>query len=112
MQNLDGECGDWIMPIKDSLDALHGRWKIPIIVAVSFGSKRFKEISREIPGITDKTLSKELKDLETNQLISRTVVNSFPVKVEYCITDHGRTLKNVMIELRSWGRLHRAKIIG
>jgi len=45
-----------------------GRWKIPIIIAVSFGSKGFKEIARELTGITDKTLSKELKDLEVNQL--------------------------------------------
>jgi DNA-binding HxlR family transcriptional regulator len=108
---LPGDCGEWIMPVKDALDALHGRWKIPIIIAVSFGSIRFKELSREIPGITDKTLSKELKDLEVNQLVSRTVVNSFPTRVEYEITDYGRTLKNLMIELRSWGRAHRVKIL-
>jgi DNA-binding HxlR family transcriptional regulator len=107
---LKGDCGEWIMPVKDALDALHGRWKIPIIIAVSFGSKRFNEIAREIPGITDKTLSKELKDLELNQLVSRTVINSFPLRVEYAITAHGRTLKNVMTELRSWGRAHRAEI--
>jgi DNA-binding HxlR family transcriptional regulator len=110
VSTLAGECGEWIMPVKDALDALHGRWKIPIIIAVSFGSKRFKEIGREVPGITDKTLSKELKELEINQLISRTVINSFPTRVEYQITDHGRTLKNVMTELRLWGRAHRAKI--
>ncbi|SDZ80431.1 winged helix-turn-helix transcriptional regulator [Pedobacter hartonius] len=81
------------------------------IIAVSFGSKRFKELAREIPGITDKTLSKELKDLEMNQLVSRTVINSFPTRVEYQITDYGRTLKNLMIELRSWGRAHRVKIL-
>jgi len=107
---LKGDCGEWIMPVKDALDALHGRWKIPIIIAVSFGSKRFNEIAREVSGITDKTLSKELKDLEVNQLVSRTVINSFPTRVEYAITDHGRTLKNVMTELRSWGRHHRAEI--
>ncbi|WP_158800425.1 helix-turn-helix domain-containing protein [Pedobacter sp. L105] len=107
---LTGDCGEWIMPVKDALDALHGRWKIPIIIAVSFGSKRFNEIAREVPGITDKTLSKELKDLEVNQLVSRKVINSFPTRVEYAITDHGRSLKNVMIELRLWGRAHRAKI--
>ena len=109
-KTLTGDCGEWIMPVKDALDALHGRWKIPIIIAVSFGSKRFNEIARDIPGITDKTLSKELKDLEVNQLVSRTVINSFPTRVEYAITDHGRTLKNVMTELRSWGRAHRVKI--
>jgi DNA-binding HxlR family transcriptional regulator len=63
------------MPVKDALDGLHGRWKMPIIIAVSFGSKRFNEIAREVPGITDKTLSKELKHLEVNQLLSRTAIN-------------------------------------
>lgn len=46
-----------------------------------------------------------------NQLVSRTVINSFPTRVEYQITDYGRTLKNLMIELRSWGRAHRVKIL-
>ncbi|WP_462266247.1 winged helix-turn-helix transcriptional regulator [Mucilaginibacter sp.] len=106
------ECNDWIIPVKDALDALHGRWKIPILISVSFGKKRFSQIAAEVSGITDKSLSKELKELEANQLISRTVVESFPPRVDYCITGHGRSLKNVITELRDWGRLHRQTMFG
>ena len=109
---LKGNCGEWITPVKDALDALYGRWKIPIIVAVSFGPKRFRQITAEVGGITDKSLSKELKELEINKLISRKVIDSFPPRVEYTLTEHGHSLKDLMIELRAWGRLHRLEMFG
>lgn len=105
-------CNKQILAVKDALDVLQGRRKLPIILALSFGSKRFKEVSRELGGITDKVLSKELKELEMNQLISRTVYDAFPPVVEYAITDHGRTLHKVITELAIWGNSHRKKIIG
>lgn len=105
-------CNKHILAVKDALDVLHGRWKLPIILALSFGTKRFKEISRELDGITDKVLSKELKDLEMNQLITRTVYDAFPPVVEYAITEHGRSLHKVIRELGNWGAGHRRKIIG
>jgi DNA-binding HxlR family transcriptional regulator len=67
------ECEKCIMAVKDALEVLHGRWKLPILVSLKFSNKRFKEISKDLNGITDKMLSKELKDLEMNQLITRTV---------------------------------------
>lgn len=100
-----------IMPVKDALEALSGKWKIPILVSLSSGTKRFKEISKEVGGITDKMLSKELKDLEMNKLISRTVRDTFPPTVEYSWTEHSRTLGNLIKELQSWGAVHRKKII-
>ena len=106
------ECSKNMLPVKDALDVLSGRWKLPIIVALMFGNKRFKQIASEIPGITDKMLSKELKDLEMNQLVTRTVYDAFPPKVEYEITQHGHTLKTLIMELGKWGTLHRKKIIG
>ncbi|NJL77109.1 MAG: helix-turn-helix transcriptional regulator [Saprospiraceae bacterium] len=72
------ECVKMILPVRDALEILSGRWKLPIIVSLSFGKKRFKEISRDVRGITDKMLSKELKELEINQLITRTVYDTFP----------------------------------
>lgn len=107
-----GECVKFILPVKDALEVLSGRWKLPIIISLKFGNKRFKEISKEMDGITDKVLSKELKELEANQLITRTVYDSFPPKVEYAITSHGLSLDTVILSLRSWGVTHRKKIIG
>jgi DNA-binding HxlR family transcriptional regulator len=106
------ECAEWILPVRDALDVLYGRWKLPIIICLTFGDKRFKQIKDEIPGLTDKSLSKELKELESNQLIIRTVYESFPPRVTYSITKHGRSLERVINELRDWGNDHRKLIIG
>lgn len=106
------ECINAILPVKDALDVLNGRWKLPILIALSFGNKRFKEISKDVQGITDKMLSKELKELEMNKLITRTVYDTFPPTVEYAATEHGRSLFDVIVALREWGIKHREKIIG
>ncbi len=106
------ECVQMILPVRDALDILSGKWKLPIIISLGFGNKRFTQISGEIPGITDRMLSKELKMLEENQLIKRTVYDAFPPVVEYSITPHGRSLEKVITELRTWGEQHRRKIHG
>ena len=105
------ECKLMLLPVRDSLEFLSGKWKLPIIITLSFGNKRFKEMAAEIEGITDKMLSKELRDLEQNQLVKRTVYDSVPVKVEYSLTDYGNSLDKVIMELRSWGMQHRKRIM-
>lgn len=105
------ECTEMLLPVRDALDIISGRWKLPIITALMFGEKRFTQISKEVHGITDRMLSKELKELELNQLIKRTVYDAFPPVVEYSITPHGMSLGNVIIALRDWGKQHRKKII-
>jgi DNA-binding HxlR family transcriptional regulator len=105
-------CMVTIRAVSDALEILNGKWKLPILVSLLTGKKRFKEIAKEVNGITDKMLSKELKDLEVNQLVKRKVFDSFPPAVEYTITPHGKTLQKVIVELRDWGMMHRRKIIG
>lgn len=105
-------CPKNALAIKDALEALEGRWKLLILFALSSGPKRFKEISKEVSGITDKTLSKELKNLEANKLINRAVYDTFPPTVEYTITAHGKSLEKVMDELHFWGLMHRREIMG
>jgi DNA-binding HxlR family transcriptional regulator len=106
------ECSRCIMLVKDSLDVLDGRWKLPILVSLKYSNKRFTQISRDVNGITDKMLSKELKELEMNKLIKRTVYDSFPPTVDYMLTDHGHSLDPVILALKEWGAGHRKKIIG
>jgi len=106
------ECVNMIVPVRDALDILSGKWKLPIIIALSFGNKRFKQIAHEIPNITDKMLSKELRDLEQNHLVKRTVYDTFPVTVEYSMTEYGKSLDKVIDELRKWGVAHRKRIAG
>jgi DNA-binding HxlR family transcriptional regulator len=105
-------CPKNMLSIRDALEALEGRWKLLILFALSSGPKRFGEIAKEVEGITDKMLSKELKNLETNKLVNRKVHDTFPPTVEYSITSHGRSLDKVIEELHFWGLSHRKKIIG
>src|SRR5258705_10181092 len=104
-------CTDMIRPVNDALGVLNGKWKLTIIISLSFGNKRFSEMSKEIPKITDRMLSKELRDLELNQLVKRTVYDTFPVTVEYSLTDYGDSLDKVITELRKWGTQHRKRIM-
>ena len=106
------ECSLMLIPVKDALEVLAGKWKLQIIIALTFGKKRFKEIAREIGGISDKMLSKELKEMERHQLIVRTVYDAFPPVVEYELTPHGKTLHKLIDSLREWGNIHRKKILG
>jgi len=101
-----------MLSIKYALEAVEGRWKSLILFALSESPKRFKQISREVNGITDKTLSKELKSLEENQLVIREVYNTFPPMVEYSITPHGLSLEKMIDELHFWGLAHRKQVIG
>lgn len=100
-----------MLSIRDALEALEGRWKLLILFALSTGPKRFKQLTREVSGITDKTLSKELKNLEENKLINRNAHDTFPPTVEYSITEHGLSLEKVLEELHYWGLSHRKKVI-
>jgi DNA-binding HxlR family transcriptional regulator len=104
------ECLQFIRPVRDVLDIINGKWKLPIIVALSVSNKRFKELERMLTGITARTLSKELKELEQNELVQRTVCDTSPVTVDYSLTSYGRTLDNVIAEMRTWGLQHRERI--
>jgi DNA-binding HxlR family transcriptional regulator len=106
------ECSSALMQTKDALDVISGKWKLQIIISISSGNKRFREIERSIPKITSKVLAKELKDLEEHQLIKRTVYDESPVLVEYTPTPYSATLQDVIEALRKWGANHRKKILG
>lgn len=107
-----GGCPKTMLSIKDALEAVEGRWKLLILFSLSESPKRFKQIAREVSGITDKTLSKELKNLEANKLVRRQVHDTFPPTVEYSITPHGMSLEKVIDELHFWGLAHRKEVIG
>jgi DNA-binding HxlR family transcriptional regulator len=96
--------------VKDALYALSGKWKLPLIIALQEGPKRFNEIQRTLGEITPKVLSKELREMELNQFIVRKVDTGSPVVVTYELTPYSTSLKNVLNELREWGLQHREQI--
>lgn len=106
----NGECKGRLLPVQDALYVINGKWKLPIIIALGFGNKRFKELQREISGITARMLSKELRDMEMNQLVKRTVYDTTPVTVEYELTNYSRSLEKVISALHEWGTQHRKRI--
>lgn len=102
----------YVLAVNDTLNVISGKWKLPILGTLMYGKKRFKEMERDIPKITPRMLSKELKDLEANGIISRTVIDSIPVTVEYELTDSGRTFKKVLDVMVEWGLEHRKVAMG
>ena len=107
------KCSDtYILAVNDTVNVIHGKWKLPIIGSLLFGKKRFKELEREIPKITPRILSKELRDLEVNGIVKRTVYDTIPVKVEYELTASGRSFERVMDVMVKWGLEHRENAIG
>lgn len=101
-----------MMAVQDSMDVLSGKWKIPIISSICYYNKRrFSDILNDVVGISNKMLSKELKELEINKLIKRTVLDTQPITVQYELTQHGLTLQTLIRNLTEWGIEHRKKII-
>ena len=98
--------------VRDTLYVLSGKWKLPIIVALMEGPRRFKDLQRTLQDITPKILSKELKELELNDFVTRTVHATTPVTVEYALTEYSKSLDNIIAEMRDWGLQHRQRLMG
>lgn len=102
-----------MMAIQDSMDVLNGKWKISIISSICYYSKRrFSDILNDVVGISNKMLSKELKELEMNKIVTRTVLDTQPITVQYELTEHGMSLRTIINNLTEWGITHRKEIIG
>ncbi len=105
------ECSRSLLPVRDALDVINGKWKLHIIASLLHGDKRFKDLQRDINNITAKMLSQELKSLEQHELVVRTVYDSSPVIVEYSLSEYGKTLKKLLGALREWGTEHRKRMM-
>lgn len=99
-----------VQALQDTIYVLGGKWKLPIINSLCNGNSRFREIERSIPGITTRMLSRELKDMETNQLIKRTVDPDIPSMIAYSPTDYCRSFGDIILEMIKWGKAHRELI--
>jgi DNA-binding HxlR family transcriptional regulator len=102
----------FVLAVNDTLNVINGKWKIPIMGTLHYGKKRFRELEREIPNITPRMLSKELKDLEANGIVTRTVYDSIPVVVEYELTKSGDSFSEVLDVMVRWGLQHRKNVMG
>ena len=89
--------------IKEIMKIFGGKWSFIIMGELHNGPKRFNELGRNL-GISTKSLSDALKNLESNQIIKRKVIPTVPVTVEYSLTDKGRDFERVFMEMKEWGR--------
>ena len=109
--NATPVCQVRMQAISDAMSLLSGKWKFHILGTLIEGNRLgFMDLLREIDGIGTKMLSKELQDLEMNNLVSRTVMNTKPITVEYSITEYGKTLSSLIDELANWGIEYRKSV--
>lgn len=111
MNQKNAVCKQKLMVTRDTMEVIQGKWRVPIIIALTFGNKRFGEIQREIVDISPKMLSQELKSLEINKIITRTLYDSMPVTVEYSLTPLGLSMQKMLDEILSWGTHFRDEIV-
>ena len=97
------ENGPYGCAVEAALDVIGSKWKGVILFHLLDGTKRFNELRRLIPGVTQRMLTLQLRELEKDKVINRKVYAEVPPKVEYSLTEHGKSLKDILHKLRDWG---------
>jgi DNA-binding HxlR family transcriptional regulator len=97
-------------PIEAAVDVFGGKWKALILWWLQERTWRFAELRRQIPGITEKMLTQQLRELEADGIVDRRVYPTVPPKVEYSLTEYGWSLKRALREICDWGRNHMERI--
>ena len=93
-------------PVEAALDIIGGKWKAILIFHILDGTKRFSDFGRLLPGLSPRILTTQLRELEADGVIARTVYPQVPPKVEYSITPFGQTLQPMLHELALWSDMH------
>jgi DNA-binding HxlR family transcriptional regulator len=99
-----GRRGPYICGIDAAMDVVSGKWKSLILWELNnYGTRRFGELKSGLPGVSEKMLIQHLREMEQDGLIHREVFREVPPKVEYSLTEHGRTLNEALRPLGEWG---------
>ncbi len=93
-------------PVEAALEVIGGKWKGVTLFHLMDGVKRFNELQRDVGSVTQRMLTKQLRELEAAGLVHREVYPVIPPKVEYSLTDKGQTLKPILLALKDWGETH------
>jgi DNA-binding HxlR family transcriptional regulator len=97
-------------PIETTLDVLGGKWKGMVLHRLLYGTMRFNELKRMIPPVTQRMLTRQLRELERDGVIRRKVYAEVPPKVEYSLTTFGLSLKPILLMMSDWGEQYQDKI--
>lgn len=98
--------------VEATLEVIGGKWKCVILCHLTHGKKRTSELKRLMPDITQKMLTQQLRELEGDGVINRIVYNQVPPKVEYELSDYGKSLESILSALCAWGDVHITKVYG
>ena len=109
MKRKDFGCGPGC-PVEVTLDLIDGKWKGVILYHLQEGRLRFGELRKRLPGITQRMLTKQLRALEEDDLITRKVYAEVPPRVDYELSETGLRLRPVIDALKAWGEDHRARL--
>lgn len=91
-------------PVEVTLKVIGGRWKVLIIHRLLNGTMRFNQLQRDLTGITHRTLSRQLREMEADQLIIRNNFNEIPPRVEYSLSPLGYSLRAILLAMDEWGK--------
>jgi DNA-binding HxlR family transcriptional regulator len=97
-------------PVETTLDVIGGKWKGIILYHLIDGKKRFNEFRKLYPGITQRMLTLQLRELEKDGIVHREIYKEIPPKVEYSLTEFGRSLEPIILLMKDWGEKHKNRI--
>ncbi|MGI6007781.1 MAG: winged helix-turn-helix transcriptional regulator [Ruminococcus sp.] len=96
-------------PVETTLMLIGDKWKVLILRDLMTGTKRFGELKKSVGNVTQKVLTAQLRDMEENGLVERKVYAEVPPRVEYSLTDLGRSLKPILDAMQHWGEGYKEK---
>ncbi len=105
-----GTQGGYSCPVEATIDIIGGKWKSVILFHLIDEKKRFNELRRLIPGVTQRMLTLQLRELERDGIVHREIYKQVPPKVEYRLTAFGETLIPIIHQMMNWGMSYAAKI--
>lgn len=106
-EHAHGSC----CPVVNTLDIIGGKWKVLILYYLNEETRRFNELQRLLAGITQRMLTLQLRELENDGIVHREVYLQVPPKVEYSLTEFGRTLMPVIEAMHRWGEQYAAECV-
>jgi DNA-binding HxlR family transcriptional regulator len=104
-QALSSQC-----PVETTLRVIGGKWKVVILFWLADGTRRFSDLRRSIPGISERMLAQQLRELERDGILERAVYAEVPPRVEYSLTPYGQTLRPITELMCAWGKTHRLRL--